>query len=461
MTDIAWLVALHCPRAVSPHPNFASSDHVSPAGMLGLVIQGRAHEVDDFLARSNTLVDEAERRMIDAAKGLFESELRTSAVRELSALVRDASVPTGIAATASLLGTLGLTEVDAFADAFDLLAHALGRLTESADDRLFEGSLRQQFAMRLVESGQDDTIARADARTALESADIKGMSRFRTSKGAKWGPATTLRNVRELLLEANRDLEDRLLGFPAEKTLRSLLRRDHSAIASSIIRDGESGASAFVSESFARFALSDERAFRSTDPVDGPVWRALTQLELAGYYRQALRHRRVLGQLRLMRAAGSADGAPHDGLRLLRQSGDLKALNLALNHIRGAGPLHVLQQETRDILTRRLDERLLRDVELAVLSAGAQTLGNQQARDALDVVLSAVSEPSIAPVNRFQLPVVHTEQLMRASVALAPVAEANALLSDWLLERVQSDRPNRGRFAGWRPGEGALGGFLG
>lgn len=438
MTSITWLVALLCPRAISPHPNFISTDARSAPGELGLMVQGR---IQDWSRPHDGIEEEPfrddEERFLTAARSAILGE-GAGGVADLEGVIHDSRVDPGIAGAAALLGSVKLAESDLYSDAFRLLAGAGERLSASShEQRLFKAALKQQEAVRRIEAGESFEAHRDEARALLVSVDIAQIDQFPISKGSRWDARTTIGKVRDLLLNANQDLFDLRMAFPDEKMLQDRLRREQSSILEAHVQSAGTGARAFIEEQFAEFTMSSEKVLGGRDGVEGPVRSSLRLFELAGHYRQARAHRSLLGLLLFLRA-GDSDRAMGESLRLIRQSGDLKASKRALNYVRAQGPLHVLRSETWDVLDNRLSARLLRDVELSTIEAGAQTLDEPLAQSGLRSLLELVEVPGPPRVSGGELRSVRVGQVLSASMALANVCGAHGYVAERLLGLIRA-----------------------
>lgn len=423
MTNLAWFASVICPRSVSPHPNFASSDVVTGPGLLGLVISGHRGDIDGAIQRLQTPLDDEERRIVGSAeRAVTYGSLKEGADELVHLSLHPDTADSALRCAAALIAAVALAEIEHHADAVEALRGAAGRIEGvSSEDRLLLGALKQQEAFRALEAGVSWRPQRAEARKLLRSVRVTELSDYPTSDGARWDARTTNRNILRALKEANQDLFDAEIGFPSSVELKRLLKGASPLLASNQLND-RSGAISFISESFSEFAMSSDRTVRNLDPVDQPVWRSQMFAELIGHRSEARLRRRDLGQLRLMRSARQDVASWSEGLRLLRQSGDSKRLKLALGFVRSGGPLQALQGEVEAVISRRSLPVQLRTAELLTMEAGAQLLSRAAASTALSMTLAAMEAMPIEFDLQRELPSIHLQRLARTGAALAPVA---------------------------------------
>lgn len=434
MTELQWIAALLSPRSVAPHPNFRSADEVTPAGRLALIVQGRGYEQDNAVSDPN---GEDVGRLLEAAENCFNADLGPECTTALIAYARKRGVDTGQATAAALLASVALSDADRQGDAVELLRGQISRRRSdgSESDRIFlRGLMYQQLAMRTMEMGEPDRRARQRAQDLLAIVDAREMSRYPVSKGSRWTALATNRQMLIATQSANSSLFDHDIFFPGTSLLKQWLRRPISDLTASVELSESAAHDALINEQYAYFALSNERSIRNEDPVDAPHWRANLYFELIGHYQRARHSRRQLGQLRLMRSAPDSTGGARDGLRLLRHAGDLKAYKLALDFVRGHGPLAILHTETEHVIRHRLSPKLLRNVEIATLESGAQTLSQESAGSALDGLFRALIEGPNPNLPQRELPVIRAEQLFQAAAAIAPVADRVPELAERVLD---------------------------
>ncbi|TCI98828.1 hypothetical protein [Aeromicrobium sp. IC_218] len=434
MTSLLWLVSLLSPQSVAPHPNFASTDRVTGPGLLALVLQQRPHEIESFLSRKETEATRDEALLLQSTRDSLSDKGFQSALENFRQLAQE-SADAGLGAAASLVAAVGLSERDRFDEALEMLEVARERLGNSGDDELWRAAIEQQLAMRLTEMRRDADPMLESARNLLEEFSPMRASPFPTSKGSRWDSGETVRNIQGLLLDANQDLRDRRVRFPDEHQITQWIRRTESPLTISLRREAGRSGAAFIDERFKKQTLSREVTFRADDPVDTPIWRSLTAFELAGHLTESQNLRRRLGELRLMRSGASEIS---DALRLIRQSGDMKTVRLALNHLRSAGPIAMIRSELEGIIERRNKPELLRDVDLAVISAGAQTLDEAEAKRTLKTLISALTATPPQNTRVTQAPFVRIEQVLAAVAAVAPLANSDDWLAGSLLDVVEA-----------------------
>lgn len=442
MTEITWLTALLSPRSVSPHANFRSTDQVTPAGLLGLVVTADISDQKELASRLEHPLSDTEARLIEAAKASISLGTVTQGLDTLVEICSDDTGDDfGLRVAACLLASAVLSESDRPWHAVELLSRVMATAAvETDDDRILLAALAQQKAMRAYEAGERFESDRDEARDLIASVASGGLSRYPTSRGSRWPAATTNRHLVAALRDANQDLYDAAVGFPDTKTLQRWLKAPTSPLISAAISTGTNGSNKFVDERFAEFTMSSERSVRSQDPVDHPLWRSLMFFELVGHRRLVRTHRQRLGKLRMLRANGHVELC-REGLRLLRQGEDAKALRLGLGLVRGGGPLAALAEEAKTIVAERLAPPLLREGELATLEAAAQLLNHEQAATALTHVLATLDQ--VPPASSFfqQAPAIRKEHLFKTAAALAPISNSVDELVETVLSSVRKIGP--------------------
>lgn len=440
MTLTYWAAALLSPRSVAPHPNFASTDLVTPQGLLALILQGRGHEAADASQRLETPLTASQAGLLEAAGHAFQGDTIREAAIELSDLVASAnSDDPGVGLAASVLACLVLSEMDRHDEALALVAtvHDSEILsTPDQDALLWKALLWQQQCMRLGEIGEDSSHYSADLGDLLPVLNPSEMSRFPTSQGSLWGPVGTMRQIVAAVSEAHREVVEAGRGFPDARQLRKLLRTQPSPLATQNLFAIRYGQTEYINELFRAMTMSREKIFRNEDVVDAPLWKGLNFFEICGNPVQAARMRGTLGKSRLLRMGTDATGhSTREGLRLLRHAGDVKSLKLALGHVRSRGPLIALRDEAASVIGYRLQAKRLRTVELSTLESAAQVLDQESAGEALQAVLDSI-RPGATLYNRHELPALRIENALRAAAALAQVASRQDELARWVLESI-------------------------
>jgi hypothetical protein len=179
---------------------------------------------------------------------------------------------------------------------------------------------------------------------------------------------------------------------------------------------------------------SRAQTFVMGGPAKPDLFPETFALELLGHH-HVYAARKELAQLRLVQSAPGKENEPlRDALRLLRQAGARKELDLAVEHIRAAGPLWALSEDARQVLVQRATPELLREPELRVLRGAAEVMTLEEAARALRVVrdLIASGGPSDSPGSRHH----PTERLGSAwltASALANAAEQPGVVAELLL----------------------------
>jgi hypothetical protein len=186
----------------------------------------------------------------------------------------------------------------------------------------------------------------------------------------------------------------------------------------------------YLEKVFASQFGSRARSIGNTTPPD--LFLSTLGLELVGHS-AVYRARKELGMLRLVQAEHEQSGMA-DSLRLLRHAMARNELDLALNHIRAAGPLSALSDDARQIIRARTAPKLLRTLEIRVLNFAADLLAPAEAREALDAVLDSLAAggPSDLP-GQWQIQVLRQEVAWAAAASLGNVCGAASEVAELLL----------------------------
>jgi hypothetical protein len=103
------------------------------------------------------------------------------------------------------------------------------------------------------------------------------------------------------------------------------------------------------------------------------------------------------------------------------------------------GPLDAIAIDCRQIISNRLPDSSIRDVELSVLSAGADLLSREDAEDALNAVLHVIDSggPALAP-GAMQIAPSRYRDAWIAAAALGSTAGASSIVAERLLEQART-----------------------
>ncbi|WP_156738019.1 hypothetical protein [Mycobacterium scrofulaceum] len=156
-------------------------------------------------------------------------------------------------------------------------------------------------------------------------------------------------------------------------------------------------------------------------------------------HKAAYSYRKQLAMMRLVNSLPSLrrpDAAAC--VRLLRHSESEKELSLLLNRMLSGGPLDAIAIDCRQIISNRLPDSSIRDVELLVLSAGADLLPRAEAEVALSGVLQLINDggPALAPGSS-QIASSRYGEAWVAAAALGGTAGASSLVAERLLEQAR------------------------
>jgi hypothetical protein len=441
---IEWLVAALNPRDIAPHLNFMREDPPTQPGLLALLAQLRLADYERLASGSWAPDSEAgsiESRLVRAVHKGLDPQAMAEGIAELDVLARSELDDNAAAVTAALFASVALSESDRHSDAVRILELVDDRFTrlDTADVRFARAVLLQQLAFRRSEVGLPSSDLANEALGLTADIRASELSTFRTSAGVRWRSSRTCSMI---LAELNAVADAHLVYVNEDLTSRDwvrLVRSPAPELDLLVRRSAARGMSRYLAELFESRTRSTARTFYTEDPVEGAVYHALLHYELVGAGPAARTWRAELGRLRILRQGELDDvWSAQDGIRLLRQSEDVKTLDLALRHVRAGGPLRALAGDVRQVVSARTGPPKLRRADLRVLSAGAHLLTQEEASSALDGVLSTLGTEDDALTRRWEAPSVRFEAAWDAAVALAGPAERLDEVAMLLLEAARS-----------------------
>ncbi|WP_155769049.1 hypothetical protein [Mycobacterium asiaticum] len=162
-------------------------------------------------------------------------------------------------------------------------------------------------------------------------------------------------------------------------------------------------------------------------------------LERLGH-KAAYSYRKQLAMMRLVTSLPSLrrpDAAAC--VRLLRQSESEAELSLLLDRMLTGGPLDAIAIDCRQIISNRLPDSSIRDVELRVLAAGADLLPRADAEVALSGILQLIKDggPAVAP-GSWQTDSSRYREAWVAAASLGSAAGASSFVAEALLGQARS-----------------------
>lgn len=440
--NLAWLAAVLQPRDVTRHPNFTGTDTDTSgvAHLAGLVLGGEWWRVSHDKQVDSEVADDM-RIIIDC----MGNDTIGEAVPQLASRLRDRPPKDSARGSAfAIFLSAAAAELDDFDIAFQALDAQLARLDreQGADAALVRGALLQQRALRARDAGRPFVGDLREVGRLLKPLDPAACSHFPTSAGVSWTSVQTVKYMRDSLLMAASSLYPSDEQDPEGNLLSriDLVRQEASA--------AERRAHSMQANAYADFVEKQYiRETGNTRYVLGPppnpdTFHALLGLELVGSG-LVYSARKELALLRLVQ--GEGDTREHaDAVRLLRHSGAAKDVLRVVDRLRASGPLSALAEDARQILTRRLDVRRLRTIELDVLTAASDVLTKPEARRALLAVETTLDRKDgpIGVVGHWQLPLLRREAGWKAMAALAGPAQEESRVAHrllWEFNRVDQD----------------------
>jgi hypothetical protein len=452
---LEWIAAALNPWDVSPHPNFMSTEVVTPPGLIGLLAQMRWPEFERLTkgeavseSASTRPVPHAVRQTVEMAvvRAVYDSlivETTEAGADRLRQLSFESDLDPACRATAAIFASVSLCERDRHRDAIELLERTLDSLLGPDDDDMafVRAFILQQLAFRQHEYGLDSLEASTTVLELLSDVRPSHLSKFRLSKGVRWRSSHTVRLIiDELIAVADTHIVNLEKSLESDSWIR-LVRSPSPELELRVRRWAEDGLSKYVDEVFREQTRSTSRTVFATDPVEPGVYSTLLHYELVGAGPQARTRRAQLGRLRITRSAAHPDPtwSVEEGLRLLRHGSDFQALDLALRSTRAGGPLQALKASALQILANRVEPERLGRPELSVLAAGAHLLMRAEASRALDHILSVSGQRTD---SKWESPSVLQEAIWEAAVELAGPAERLDEVAKRLLDEARRTEPS-------------------
>lgn len=390
-----WLAAVVTPWAIAPHPNF-SVQTCTPAELLALSVDQRTSDRERY-AEQVTYTAEWESNLVTVAVDSFLFGRQEDAVPRLRAVSADRGVAYGARAASALLMSVALADLDRPEESAEGLRALIneGESGVSASANLVVGVLRQQLALRLVESGlRGDAQDEAEQVVAVLDRHMTGFERLQVSRGTAMTSSRlqneirsgTARNAYALLSYLEPIGGTRWVKLVRGRNSWMRTRGDASALR---------GASEFISEAFDSRLREVGRPTRwSAETATNQLERSLIAAELSGDLHAVNTRREQLAKIRVIRSMGDNVWSTSDAIGLLRR-GDFKdALDSTIRWARAAGPLEALMRASDELLRRpSFPERCSRG-DVALLSGSAEMLDSAQAEGAIDAIVGYMSGES-------------------------------------------------------------------
>ena len=391
--EMGWMAAVIAPRDVSPHPNFWSSESVTPFGVLALLEEGR--HTDYARLVSDRKRDEAWSGMqgyeplFDAVRASMSLGTVSSGADSLASIARRGLAgddDLALRVACAVMAATALIEVDRFSDARALLAHTLMEVEQQSgwETRFLSLWLLNvdANAQQSMHDQTSDSIARA--QQIASDVGVPSGATFNISLGSSVTSQECLQDVWDVLSwgaahHAARSESD----WNAQI---QLVRRPTPRLAWRIrSRIGDSLEAALKEEFRATFSRPSERrvTFGEEPGGDSELFEALTWHENVGS--PFVRHYRgLLGRTRFLRGVTSAENwLTAEGLRLLRQAGLDKEVGASSLFLRQQGPLHLLRDEGERVLESIAANGAYSLSDLIVIRHAASLLDSQARTSAL------------------------------------------------------------------------------
>jgi hypothetical protein len=444
--NLAWLAAVLRPRDVAPHPNFRP-EAIDPPAHLASVVLGEDWRWDQAsYGEDRTLLLEPDVGVEQVQRSL-RPETQAVAVEELSKkLLREKPSEPARACALTLLTCCALAELDDGNRCLALIEAQLAWTAnaKTSDERLVQAVLLQQQSLRLRDQGRAHQDSSAAALMLLKEVNVRECTPFALSPGVSWSYQSTLTQIIEAIRVAAysllpvHDLEEIRDGWAS--LVPTWHERVRAPAVEQILRIDRERASVyrgFLSDQFTLRYQGGGRVVIGRRPRD--LFFTTLALELLGHA-NVYDARKELAEMRLLQVSLPRDRLiVDDALRLLRQAGATKELDLTLRSLRADGPLEALSVDARRILQMRHEWDSLRVVELKVLQAAAELLTRSEADLALHAVMDGARSggPPNVP-GKHELDTNRLETAWSTAASLANVAGRVNDVARLLLEEVIS-----------------------
>lgn len=443
--NLAWLVAALIPTEVGP--TFEGDSRVAPrpeADLAGLLLGFRPE-----WARPQIFPpDAASRPEIDPAVQLVDRMIYGSdgntGVEALKNYLLDDELTDDTAKISSLALVISpyIAGGDRYALCEQVLDSALARVEEQdSPSRLMRAALAAQRALRRRDRGHEylaDVAACLDELSGVDPSECDLV----LSEVSDATPSLVVDRIVTALRQSVWSLVPG--GIGADEILHSdNTGNDHSRVYGwsedylNIASDAADQYSRWLDD---LYSSQLKRNITTTWGRSEPdlLFQTLA-LERLGH-KTVYSYRKQLAMMRLVRSLPDLRRPDTAAcVRLLRHSESAKELSFLLNRMLTGGPLDAIAVDCRQIISNRMPDSSIRDVELLVLSAGADLLPREEAEVALSGILQLINDggPALAP-GSWQAPSLRYEEAWIAAASLGSTAGASSLVAEHLLAQARS-----------------------
>ncbi|MFJ8444378.1 hypothetical protein [Kitasatospora griseola] len=440
--NLAWIVAVLRPRDIAPHPNFSSPEYDSQSvARLAGIVSGSRYFRDH---NSPSELDEGVRNA--------ELTLTTDGIRVgLNALVRE--ILSGQESDEARLCALGLLACCAAAELDDyetcdlVLDSLLNRVSlRTHSGRLLRAILLVQQSLRWRDSGRTYDSKISEALDIINRIEVDKVGDFSLSPGAAVDALESISQIVTSIrhsawsLNPQRGLwgESPLSGFPSWQQVVKTPRADQE------FKIDQVRASEYSKQISGMFSSLFRNRSKTISASGSPsLFHVALGLELLGnaaVYDARKEH--ALLRLVQLNTGGPIDPrTAADAIRLLRHSNAKSELDLTLEWLRHSGPLAAIIIDVQQILQNRSTPRMIREVELIVLRAGADLITPEESEQAFDLSCRVIAAggaqpgPGSRPVDIARL-----EPAWITAAQLANSAKADGKAARLLIQAARSAR---------------------
>jgi hypothetical protein len=444
--NLAWIAAVLSPFEVAPHPNFGSASGYRPESDLALFVMERSPSWDSIERRmgafsDNPPVDEGVRLIYDT----FHDRSTDQSVDIYEYLLTYPADGDSARRTAlTLLACVLAGASDDFTLCDRLIQSALEGLSEGEQGAdLCRAVLLQQLALRRFDAGESAVSASVDVATLLDQIDPEACGDFELNGVTPMTASEVISRVVEALKRAawstaGLDILDPN-GIGPIPSRRDQLFKAESGRLSRIKGDELSEYYRVIENSFGQLFDRTSRTVMGGRNPD--LFFEMLAYELYGHAGVTY----VRKQVAMMR---SIQGFPFlvdvnlgNSLRLLRQATAEAELRQLIAHVESSGPLLGVVDDARRILANRRRVDAIRAVELVVLAAAADFLGEPEAAEVLDLIFAVIDQGGpVDPPGRWQIDSTRYETASASALAVGEAVGSVGRVADHLLQSLTAER---------------------
>lgn len=444
--NLAWIAAVLSPFEIAPHPNFGSAPGYRPESDLAQIVMERSPSWGSIERRIGASSDGPSAD--EGVKLIYDTFYDGSTEPSMDIYEYLIEYPgDGDSARRTALTLLACVFAGA-ADDFTLC----DRLIQSALEGLREGEsgadlcravLLQQLALRRFDAGESAVSASVEAASLLERVDPESCGQFELNGVTPMTPSEVVARVVEALKRATWSTAGLEIfdpnGIGTIPSKRDQLFKAESGRLSRIKSDELSEYYRVIENSFDQLFDRTSRTVMGGRNPD--LFFEMLAYELYGH--AGVKY--VRKQVAMMRSIQGfpflADVNLGNSLRLLRQATAEAELRQLIAHVESSGPLLGIVDDARRIMANRRRVNAIRAVELVVLAAAADVLGEPEAAEVLDLIFAVIDKGGpVDPPGSWQIDSKRYETASTSALAVGEAVGSVGRVADHLLQSLTADR---------------------